>query len=638
MEAPAYSSNAILYDHVPEESGEYTAQRQRIGGVRRRQVCASMAVVTLTGCISASMHFGDSFRRGLGQAQVAGARESGNGVMQAWSPFYTTFGATQPTLSQAPGLLGAALPVAPTPQPSAPLPMTVLPEAPAPPIVQMAPLQVATSVSDVTHMPVEPLRPKKCWRIDGVKLAETEPRSLWKACAAKWAEDCSASACCQDPDMKCYNKGLGWSACKAECSYKDDLNETWTCTELAPEEPHTAEACAQRCAHEAGCAIAIFDSNSGGSCTLSSEFHHEVVWAADNFKSHICADETKETEMTQVVKKVHDQLPFTNPSMEVQLCSWAGEDCSTTLCCNDVSCDANFTNCESYTCYRKSPYFSGCRLGKPPKSWNGTVLGGGRTRRSINRAGSQVALQGTSLYCFSVVNWDAPAPQPYWSTERELADNIKNNGVGIMQCDAHDWYDGIPTPKAAWGSFSNIDAFRQIWDEVRNKGEYKKYDWVVKVDADAVFFPDRLKQHIDKLLVPRGAFVYLENIDYRFRFMGALEVLTKEALDLYFERSPGCIRGKHEGGEDFFMRGCMDAIGIDHMSDFSLLHDRYAAQDDPCTDGWVVAYHFHKKVISWNWCYNEAVCGTRDASCQKGLEVKYVMPWTPAPTTTTTLQ
>jgi len=478
--------------------------------------------------------------------------------------------------------------------------------------------------------------PRRCWTVRGVKLAETQPTHIWRACSGKWSENCADSGCCQDSGMQCYEKNDAWAACKDSCDVVDNLNESWTCRQIPAPEPHTDAQCQERCRQLGTCALAIFDSSAGGMCTVSSQPHHEVVWAADNFNSHICAENSSAAEMEALVGKIRQQLPFTNAHIEIQNCSWAGEDCSNTKCCNDLACDVNFENCQAYTCFRKSPYFSGCRLDAPNSSWDGTPLGSGRTIRSIPPAGSQVALQGTSLYCFSVVNWKAPAPQPFWSTEAELAENIKKNGVGIMQCDGHDWFDGVPTPKAAWGSFSNIDAFLEIWRNVGDKGTWRKHDYTVKVDADAVFFPARLKQHIEKLHVPRHSRVYFENIDYRFNFMGALEVLSNGAVALYLARSHECVRGKHEGGEDFFMKRCMDAIGIDHMVDHELLHDRYAAQDNPCTDGWITAYHFHKKVISWNWCYNEAVCGTRAKTCDGGIEVPFVMPWTPPPTTTTT--
>merc|ERR1719335_1954465 len=101
--------------------------------------------------------------------------------------------------------------------------------------------------------------------------------------------------------------------------------------------------------------------------------------------------------------------------------------------------------------------------------------------------------------------------------------------------------------------------------------------------------------------------------------MGALEVLTREALERYYEMGHECIRGEHKGGEDFFMSSCMDSIGIDHQIDWDLLQDKYCKicpnRDAGCTDGWKVAYHFHKKMISWDWCYNEAVCGNKRGQC-----------------------
>merc|ERR1712217_70339 len=125
------------------------------------------------------------------------------------------------------------------------------------------------------------------------------------------------------------------------------------------------------------------------------------------------------------------------------------------------------------------------------------------------------------------------------------------------------------------------------WDQVNSDGRYKSHDWVVKVDADAVFFADRLKAHLDALRTPKGARVLLLNNAYKFQFLGALEVLTREALDLFFE-------------------SCWFGIGIDKQTDFELLHDMYAAQDG-CFDAWPAAFHFYKNVGDWNTCYDQAV-------------------------------
>merc|ERR1711920_284318 len=142
-------------------------------------------------------------------------------------------------------------------------------------------------------------------------------------------------------------------------------------------------------------------------------------------------------------------------------------------------------------------------------------------------------LQGTSLFCFSVIAWNVPSPKPFWDSESALADNIKKHSLSIVQCDEHAFIDGEQTATAGWGSYNNIDAFTRVWKKVQDDGRWMKHDWIVKVDADAVFFPDRLKLHLDKLRTPRGSRVYLRNIDYEFKFMGALEVLTRQALERY---------------------------------------------------------------------------------------------------------
>mmetsp|Transcript_72213 Transcript_72213/g.234551 ORF Transcript_72213/g.234551 Transcript_72213/m.234551 type:complete len:556 (+) Transcript_72213:209-1876(+) len=470
-----------------------------------------------------------------------------------------------------------------------------------------------------------------CLEYPGLKLAESSAMSLWATCSKKWSEDCTNSGCCADAGMACYEKSSDWAACKSGCDLVDERNETWSCRKVEPILPHTYKSCLDACKEDTSCQQVVYDTSAGGSCSISTDRHSFVVWAADNFNSSYCGTVAEVDVMKSMLQQVGGQLPFQLPQMKVDNCSWGGEDCSQTKCCNDVACDAHFTACFPYSCYKKTEYFSGCRLDQPPAEWDGTWLGGGRVHRQISPAGAQVSLQETSLYCFSVINWQAPAPKPFWSTEAQLADNMKTHGVSIFQCDGHDFYDGVMTPKAAWGSFSNIDAFVQVWDQVKAKGAYKSYAWTVKVDADAVFLPSRLKMHLDKLRTPRGAKVYLENNYYQFKFMGALEVMTREALDVFFEKGHTCLRGTHEGGEDFFMKGCMDALGVDHQTDLELLKDKYAAQDGTCTDGWAVAYHFHKKIISWNWCYNEVVCGGRAKTCPAGIDVEFVMPWAPNP-------
>merc|ERR1712048_321192 len=38
--------------------------------------------------------------------------------------------------------------------------------------------------------------------------------------------------------------------------------------------------------------------------------------------------------------------------------------------------------------------------------------------------------------------------------------------------------------------------FMKVWDAIIDKGDYVYYDWVAKVDPDAVLMPDRLRLHV----------------------------------------------------------------------------------------------------------------------------------------------
>jgi len=220
--------------------------------------------------------------------------------------------------------------------------------------------------------------------------------------------------------------------------------------------------------------------------------------------------------------------------------------------------------------------------------------------QDIAESDAAAKVQGMSLYCIMVVLWSA-------DSEAALAHNAKSKGVGIYQCDDHAIFEGATTKDAGYGSFANRDLFIKVWDKVKVAKVYQKHDWIVKADADCVFFPWLLKAHLATLRTPMGAKVYLRNNYDRFNFAGSLEVLTHEALDLYFANGWQCQKQvDSKNREDYYMRVCLDAIGVHHQTDFDLLHDSDAKQKG-CTNGWKVAFHSHKTVSDWNSCYNTAL-------------------------------
>merc|ERR1740138_333303 len=213
-----------------------------------------------------------------------------------------------------------------------------------------------------------------------------------------------------------------------------------------------------------------------------------------------------------------------------------------------------------------------------------------------------------SLYCFTVVTRGTYEEGLVWGTQ-------KNNGLGVFGCDDHSVFFGGQAQKAAWQSVANIDSFIMVWGQVKDAGNYLNFNWTVKVDPDAVFFPDRLRWHINKLQAPHNSTLYLKNTNFKFGFMGSLEIFNLEAMKVFFANRDSCADHIwHNGGEDFFMMTCMDAIGVRYMKDTDLLNDKYTYSTkynlndvSACSNGGTVAFHPYKNPGIWMQCHNMAV-------------------------------
>merc|ERR1712117_832049 len=152
-------------------------------------------------------------------------------------------------------------------------------------------------------------------------------------------------------------------------------------------------------------------------------------------------------------------------------------------------------------------------------------MGGGDQGTSQLPQATPDEAAGTTLFCFTVVTPQgvvAPGVKPGY--EKQLLDLFKSKKVGLCACDDWSVYEGVRVTTGSWQSVVNTDIFNKVWQQVKTEGKYKQRDFTVKVDADAVFFPDRLKAHIEGLRPPKNTAVYFHNIDFKFKFQGALEV------------------------------------------------------------------------------------------------------------------
>lgn len=268
--------------------------------------------------------------------------------------------------------------------------------------------------------------------------------------------------------------------------------------------------------------------------------------------------------------------------------TWAGEDCSLTRKCNNADC----------RCIRKNAFEAYCTKDNP-KGWNGQVIGGPRLEYAVQPAEDWEA-SGTSLYCFMAV---LPG-----SAEEALNFAARDRGASIYQCDAHAVF---PSEGSAfvhvgtWNSFANTDAFVRIWDRVKGEGSYVKYDWTVKVDPDCVFMPFRLKYHLKQLHAPKNKPVYIKNTNIDFGFLGAVEIINRMAAINYLNNLLNCRRTMGgTSGEDGFLKGCLDAVGVGFMLDASILKEPHDV--GACTDQSRVAFHPRKDAQGWVNCYNAA--------------------------------
>jgi hypothetical protein len=232
-------------------------------------------------------------------------------------------------------------------------------------------------------------------------------------------------------------------------------------------------------------------------------------------------------------------------------------------------------------------------------------MGGSRNEFAVTAVDPAKA-RGTSLFCIMVTLAG--------SVEDALLNSARQRGTSIFDCDDHlhanSWQTRKQTWTTGWATLVNSEVFINAWRHVKDDGRYKHYDWTIKVDPDAVFFPARLRYHLGGLHAPKDFPIYIKNSVGGFGFLGAIEVFSKEALDKYFhhdglgENDEHCLKELGTStGEDGFMKDCMDILGAGYMQDFNLLDPNGKA----CTDGNKVSFHPFKQVWQWENCYNQAV-------------------------------
>jgi len=288
-----------------------------------------------------------------------------------------------------------------------------------------------------------------------------------------------------------------------------------------------------------------------------------------------------------------DEMLVIKPAYES--CAKKQEDCLEPRCCA----------ASGYSCFKDSRGKGKCMKECTPGGLNGTCEGVAPHMRKV------VASPGGSLFCFSCYTANTGSEKP--SHELELLQMQHQNAWNIFSCAEWAVYSDVVAPLGGGDmtilvqdvnndfhfakrkeakTWINTGMFVQIWTAVRDAGHATNHDWVVKADADAVFFPWKLIDVLRSAKVPAEG-VYMENCKFvDWGYFGNLEVFSKQAfatlvnsLDTCYHSLPwkvGVHGGKHGPmGEDLFAQKCMDLMGVAKQENFGLTTDGACEADRP---------------------------------------------------------
>lgn len=221
--------------------------------------------------------------------------------------------------------------------------------------------------------------------------------------------------------------------------------------------------------------------------------------------------------------------------------------------------------------------------------------------------------KGPKVYCFSVSRGGAEMDTMF--LQRQV-------GGGIFGCDAFDVFsdeeidiEGYKTKKipstasgvSVDGTAANSQVFLKTWMAILNSNRWYHYDFIAKVDPDAILYADRLRGHLQWHIGQNVFFLncakYIPATMY-----GALEVFSKAALGSYLSQHQRCESSLPfwSWGEDRYMAGCLEMLGVKTQPDYmNFLHDERCWGVD-CGNKAAVAFHSFKQVNHWFRCYDSS--------------------------------
>jgi hypothetical protein len=231
---------------------------------------------------------------------------------------------------------------------------------------------------------------------------------------------------------------------------------------------------------------------------------------------------------------------------------------------------------------------------------------------------------GQSMFCFSLM-----LP---WGYEKGLLQHQYRRGASIFACDEYSVLsnqeiliaDGLKTGIVKsdlkckmGGEFKtclNTPIFMKVWDKINADKRPQFHDWTVKVDPDAVFFPERLRALlVNHKETPKG--VYLNNC--KLGMHGPLEVFSRNAVNAWASGRWACVNhfkqvcaGNCKWGEDMFIDQCMmRVLKLQREFEPELLVEDHCKPPPgwaDCKDARMVSFHPFKKQKAYDKCMDNA--------------------------------
>jgi len=495
--------------------------------------------------------------------------------------------------------------------------------------------------------------------------------------------NCWSSMCCADPNFSCFAKDMGWAECKFSCKPGLDYSELkefqtpWTCAKVTrealpflqsspptlapvptlppapaptlapmPAPPVPPQDCAMfglNCSASRCCrdpSLTCWEKDPGWatckkSCEPGLDFSEPMAlrtpWS--------CVNASRETLTTPATTPA--PATTTTPAVHAapRQCSSRGDSCQSTKCCIDPN----------LSCYSKHPRWAACRSECTPgidpsepeelqTPWDCELLEPDEpapTEFPTVTTTTMDPMLNPTFWCFSLM-----LPKGY---EVSLLTRQATEAVGIFRCEGHAVFSSEvielrPAPEriatipiegglkcdigGVYHTALNSDIFVRVWEKVFSLRSFQSYEWTVKVDPDAVFLPDRLRQHVSRYLylsrtspaLYPGDRVFLNNC--KDGLHGPIEVVSRGGMEVFSEGIHRCRRHlQHEFatyGEDVFLRHCLKLLEVSRGDDFGLLTevacDPFPSQPMPCISG-KVSFHPLKSPEAYFECLGQAEPG-----------------------------